>query len=157
MMDENGNSDFSQQDVMFAQMMIPHHQQAVDIGTLAETRAENSDVKTLAAEIKSEQGPEISQMKTWIESAGAGMEMDHEMPMSGMLSESDLAALSKATGVNFDRLFLSSMIAHHEGAIQMASMVTTSKNAEARKLGEAIVESQTAQIVYMKELFKSLG
>ena len=151
------DSEFSNTDVMFAQMMIPHHQQAVDMGTLAETRAKDAEVKALAAQIKSEQAPEIAQMKSWLEIANAGMDMGHDMGMEGMLSQEDFAALESATDTEFDRLFVAGMIAHHEGAVDMAKMVLNSSNVEAKSLGEAIVESQTKQIEELKSILKRLG
>jgi uncharacterized protein (DUF305 family) len=156
MMGQN-NSEYSKNDIMFAQMMIPHHQQAVDMGTLAETRASNPAVKVLAAKIKAEQAPEISQMKVWLNNANAGLDMGHDMGMDGMLSDSEFTTLKAATGTSFDMLYLEGMIGHHEGAIVMAKMVLSSKNAEARALGEAIIASQTEQVTYMKELLKTLG
>lgn len=148
-----GNSD-----IMFAQMMIPHHQQAVDMGTLAETRALSPEVKDLAAKIKAEQAPEIIQMKGWLAEANASMDMGHDMGhdmgMGGMLSDADMQALAAAKGAEFDKLFLEGMIAHHQGAIQMAQMVVDSNNAEAAALGKAIIESQTVQIKFMESLLK---
>lgn len=146
------SSEFSGEDIMFAQMMIPHHQQAVDIGTLAETRASDPEVKALAAKIKGEQSPEIAQMKTWLSSANAPMEMDHDMGMDGMLDADQIANLAKSKGAAFDKLFLEAMIAHHKGAIQMAKMVVFSKNAEAAALGKAIIDSQTKEITLMESL-----
>jgi uncharacterized protein (DUF305 family) len=136
-------------------MMIPHHQQAVDIGTLAETRASDPEVKALAAKIKGEQSPEVTQMKTWLSAANAPMEMDHDMGMSGMdgmLDAAQMDALTNSKGAAFDKLFLEAMIAHHKGAIQMAKMVVSSKNAEAAALGKAIIDSQTKQITLMESL-----
>lgn len=152
MMGQNNGSDFSGSDIMFAQMMIPHHQQAVDMGTLAETRAQSPEVKALAAQIKSEQSPEITQMKGWLEEANAPLQMGHDMGMGGMLTDSQMTALKNATGAEFDKLYLEGMIVHHEGAIHMAQMVIDSSNAEAQSLGKAIIESQTKQIDYMKSL-----
>lgn len=154
---ENEASDFSSADIMFAQMMIPHHKQAVDMGTLAETRASNAEVKNLAEQIKNEQAPEIAQMKGWLSAADASMDMGHDMGMGGMLSDTQFAALEASTGAEFDRLYLEGMIGHHEGAINMAKMVLNSKNAEVKALAEAIVASQSKQITYMKELLKKLG
>lgn len=154
--DSENSSGFSSQDIMFAQMMIPHHQQAVDMSTLAETRTTNPELLTLAKQIKDAQAPEIEQMTAWINGEGASMDMGHDMGMGGMLSDEDMAALSNATGADFDRLYLTGMIAHHEGAIHMAHMITDSNNAEARKLGEAIVTSQTAEIAKMKEMLAGL-
>ncbi|MEN9753289.1 MAG: hypothetical protein RL670_980 [Actinomycetota bacterium] len=143
--------------VMFAQMMIPHHQQAVDLGTLAETRASSPAVKALAAKIKAEQAPEISLMKGWLKDAGIdpdrGMgHMGHGM--DGMLTGSQMSELETAKGKVFDSLFLTRMIAHHEGAVQMAKEVETSGDAKLAKLAKAIIKSQTEQIAYMKELKK---
>ena len=156
---QSESGSFSSQDIMFAQMMIPHHQQAVDMGTLAETRALNPDVKALAETIKNEQAPEIEQMTSWLTAANAPMEMGHHMDMDGMgmgmdgmLSDADMTALENAQGAEFDRLYLQGMIAHHKGAIQMAEMVRNSSNAEVKALAEAIISSQTEQITYMESL-----
>lgn len=137
---------------MFAQMMIPHHHQAVDMGTLAETRASSAEVKALAAKIKAEQAPEITQMKGWLDTANASMDMGHEMGMGGMLDDAQMEALRNAKGAEFDRLFLEGMIGHHQGAIHMAQMVIDSNNAEAADLGKTIIDSQTKQISYMESL-----
>lgn len=154
--DSENSSGFSSQDIMFAQMMIPHHQQAVDMSTLAETQTTNPELLALAKQIKDAQAPEIEQMTAWINGEGASMDMGHDMGMGGMLSDEDMAALSNATGADFDRLYLTGMIAHHEGAIQMARMITDSNNAEAKELGEAIVTGQTAEIAKMKEMLAGL-
>ena len=155
-MSDSAAAGFSSDDLMFAQMMVPHHQQAVDMGTLAETRATNEEVKVIAAQIKAEQAPEIAQMKKWLTDPAASSHMGHDMGMDGMLSDDEMTALENATGAEFDRLFVKGMIAHHEGAIEMAQMVLNSNNAEAKALGEAIVSSQTAQIVTLKQLLAKL-
>ena len=152
MSNSNNSLTFSGSDIMFAQMMIPHHQQAVDIATLAETRALSPQVKALATKIKSAQSPEITQMKGWLKSANAPLTMGHAMGMDGILSDSQMKALENAKGAEFDKLFLQGMIAHHQGAIHMAQMVVDSNNAEARALGKAITDSQTKQIAYMMTL-----
>lgn len=157
MMGTSNESAFSAADIMFAQMMIPHHQQAVDMGTLVETRAANPDVKELAAQIKAEQAPEIIQMTSWLKAANASMTMDHVMGMGGMLSESDMQELESTSGEAFDSLYLQGMIAHHKGAIQMADMVMDSSNAAVQALSKAIIQSQTQQITYMETLLGKLG
>jgi uncharacterized protein (DUF305 family) len=156
MMGSNRTAEFSGADIMFAQMMIPHHQQAVDMGTLAETRAENPEVKALAATIKAEQAPEIEQMKGWLQAAGASTQMGHDMGMGGMMTAAQMLALENSSGNAFDKLYVAGMIAHHQGAIQMAKMVIGSANAEANALGEAIVESQTKQIEQLQALLATL-
>lgn len=148
----SGSSVFSGADIMFAQMMIPHHQQAVDMGTLAETRALSPEVKTLAAKIKAEQAPEIAQMKGWLADASASIDMGHDMGMGGMLSDMQMKSLAAAKCAQFDKLFLEGMIGHHKGAIHMAQMVVDSNNSEAAALGKAIIESQAKQITYMEGL-----
>jgi uncharacterized protein (DUF305 family) len=155
-MSDSAAAGFSGDDIMFAQMMIPHHQQAVDMGTLAETRATNPEVKAIAAQIKAEQAPEIEQMKKWLTDPATSSHMGHSMGMDGMLSEAEMTTLENATGAEFDRLFVQGMIAHHEGAIEMAQMILNSKNAEAKALGEAIVSSQTAEVVILKQLLAKL-
>ena len=144
---------FSSMDIMFAQMMIPHHQQAVDMGVIAAAKSSDEEVLKLAAAISSEQEPEIELMRSWLTAAGASEDMGHAMHgMDGMLTEEQMAALLNASGSEFDELFLRGMIAHHEGAIDMAQMVIDSANPEVRGLAEAIVASQQEQIQYMQEL-----
>ena len=148
---------YSDADVMFMQMMIPHHQQAVDMGTLAETRAVNAEVKDLAMQIKDEQRPEIVQMQGLLQDAGASETMGHHMTMDGMLSDSEYSALEKANGAEFDRLYLEGMIAHHEGAIQMAkNAIAGNKNSIVKDLCDRIISSQQDQITYMKDLLTKL-
>jgi uncharacterized protein (DUF305 family) len=149
------NGEYSAVDIMFAQMMIPHHEQAVEMSELAISRSQNVEVLELAEAIKGAQAPEIEQMKTWLKAAGApaGMGHDmHSMGMDGMLTPEQLTELAEATGAEFDRLFLEGMILHHEGAIQMARMITNSENPEVRALGEEIIVSQRREIERMREL-----
>ena len=145
-------SEFSAADVMFAQMMIPHHQQAVDLGVIAENGEASPEVLALAKDISNDQTHEIEHMQGWLTAAGASEHMDHEMAMDGMLTEAELETLRTAKGAEFDRLFLEGMIAHHEGAIAMAEDVVDSKNPKVAELAASIVKSQTEQIQYMKEL-----
>jgi uncharacterized protein (DUF305 family) len=153
---DSAAAGFSGDDIMFAQMMIPHHEQAIEMSTLAETRATNPEVKEIAAQIKAEQAPEIAQMKKWLTDPAASSHMGHSAHMDGMLTDAQMQALKNASGAEFDRLFLEGMIAHHEGAIEMAQMILNSKNAEAKALGEAIVSSQTAEVVILKQLLAKL-
>ena len=159
------STKFSNADLMFAQMMIPHHEQAIEMSDLAISNSENPDVISLAKQVKSAQAPEIEQMKRWQENANSG-HMGHDMMgdsdesesgMMGMLDESEISELERASGVEFDRLFLKGMIAHHEGAIEMANMVVDSENKEAAALGKAIIESQSAEIDEMKTLLANIS
>jgi len=157
---QGGNSsEFSDTDTMFAQMMIPHHQQAIDMGVLAPSRAQRAEVLELAAEISAEQLPEIAQMQSWLLAAVASESMGHDMGqhgmgMGGMLSDAEMTALAEATGADFDRKFLEAMIKHHEGAIAMAQMIVDSSNPEVKAFADSMVRSQTEQIEYMKALLQ---
>ncbi len=146
---------FDMNDVMFAQMMIPHHSQAVELATLAESNTTTAAILDLAARIKGAQQPEIDTMTAWLAAAGAMMDghAAHGMSMPGLVSDADMAALEQATGAEFDALFLSHMIQHHEGAIDMANdVLATTVNDEVSALATAIVAAQTAEIVEMTGL-----
>jgi len=163
-MDHEGHSseasgDLSSDDIMFLQMMIPHHQQAIDISDLALTKSAESELLALAKNIRDEQAAEIVTMKAWLDAAGADLEMDHgaSHSMSGMLSDSELAALDKATGKSFDALWLKAMTGHHTGAIDMAAMIENAKSAEIKSFGEGIVASQSAQNKAMAAMIKRIG
>ena len=149
-------SAFSGTDIMFAQMMIPHHQQAVEMSTLAETRTTNPEVLALAKQIKDAQAPEIKQMTAWIESSGSSTDMGHDMGMGGMLTDEQMTALENAQGAAFDKLYLEGMIGHHEGALQMATMIENSSNSEAKELAANIIKSQSAEIEKMKQMLEAL-
>ena len=147
---------FNDDDVMFAQMMIPHHEQAVVMSDLALSTSKDADVLKLAKQIKDAQAPEIIKMQGWLSDAGLSKDPGHSMGngMGGMLSDSDLSALKGSTGKAFDKLFLAGMIAHHEGAIDMVMMIENSPNGDVNNLGQEIVKSQSAEIELMKELLK---
>jgi len=142
--------------IMFAQMMIPHHEQAIELSNLAIKTSTDAEILSLASQIKSEQSPEIKQMETWLESVGMP-DMHHMMEMPGFVEESDFAALKKLTGAEFDIRFLELMIGHHEGAIEMAKDIKNNKNSEVKTLSDAIISSQTAEITEMKNLIKDLS
>jgi uncharacterized protein (DUF305 family) len=151
---------FNTQDVMFTQLMIPHHEQAVAMADMILKKAgTDSRVTELAKNIKSAQGPEITTMKSWLKTWGtsdSGMSgMDHGN--SGMMSDSDMTGLDAATGTDAARLFLTGMTAHHEGAIAMAETeVTGGKNADAIALAKKIAAAQKGEIQVMKDLLASM-
>ena len=132
----NSDSGYSSQDIMFAEMMIPHHQQAIEMSDLALQNSKNPEVLAIAQQIKDAQTPEIEEMKSW--GASSDAHMGHMM--DGMLSDDEMADLRMASGPEFDRLFLEGMIKHHEGAIDMAEMVIDSKKADVAALAKAIIE-----------------
>jgi uncharacterized protein (DUF305 family) len=147
---------FNDADVSFAQAMIPHHEQALDMARLAETRAESDELKDLAAQIESAQAPEIEQLQGFLDAwgqdqpAGGLGGIAHD---SGMMSEDDLTGLEEASGAEFERMFLLMMIEHHQGAIEMAQIeIGDGENAEAKELAQAIIDAQEAEILAMQGL-----
>jgi len=161
----SNTAKFSNADRMFAEMMIPHHEQAIEMSELALINSESPEIVALARKIKAAQAPEIEQMKLWIDSEESESHMGHGSEsedhsghgMMGMLDEGQMSELERATGEEFDRLFLKGMIVHHEGAIDMAEMVVDSANAEAAALGRAIIDSQRAEIEEMKTLLAAIS
>lgn len=160
----SSKSEFNDADVAFAQSMIPHHEQAVMMAQMAKTHAQSPEVKDLAAKIEAAQGPEIDTMSGWLkawgqkESSGNGMgDMDHGSDgMPGMMSDDDMMSLDSANGAGFDRMFLTMMITHHEGAIEMAkAQQADGKNGDAVALAKKIEADQTSEIAQMKDLLKS--
>lgn len=154
-------------DTRFAQDMIPHHGQAIDMAKLATTRASSGQVKKLAADIQAAQGPEITRMTGWLKSWGAnvpstdmagmpGMDDGSDSSTPGMMSNADMHRLEKAPGRAFDRMFLQMMIKHHEGALQMAKTEQAQgKNAAAVNLAKSIEASQTAEIAKMRQMLNA--
>ena len=147
-------SELIPDDAMFLAMMIPHHEQAIEISNLAKTNGASPEVLELATSIANAQGPEIAQMQGLLEAAGAlgeiGKHMGH---MDGMLSEEQIAAIKDARGAEFDRLYLEGMIAHHEGAVKMAqNAIDSGGNAAVIAVAEQQLAAQTAEIAQMKKL-----
>ncbi|MFY0408425.1 DUF305 domain-containing protein [Solicola sp. PLA-1-18] len=142
-------------DVTFAQDMIPHHRQATEMAGLVAERSTNAQVEQLATQIQQAQEPEIIEMSGWLE------DWDEEVPapdaavgdMSGMMSPEDLEQLAGLTGEAFDRSFLTLMIAHHEGAIEMArTEAEDGENADAVALARSIEATQNDEIETMRGL-----
>jgi uncharacterized protein (DUF305 family) len=139
-------TDYSFSDINFAEMMIPHHEQAILMSELALANSEDEEVRDLAQAILSAQSPEIEQMKNW---PGVNSSLHVGHMMEGMLSDSEIEALRQAMGNSFDLLFLEGMITHHKGAIVMAEDVVDSDNLEVRDLAKAIISGQESEIALM--------
>ena len=165
--------DHNDDDVTFAQQMIPHHEQAVQMSRMAARAATSPEVKALAAKIEAAQGPEIETMQGWLDHWGESDDSDdsggHHMgddsggmggsdhmdgdDMPGMMSDAELSRLQGSRGAAFDSMFLTMMIAHHEGAIEMArTEQRRGKNADAVALAKKIEADQTAEIAEMKRM-----
>ena len=143
-------------EIMFAQMMIPHHEQAISMSEIALKKSRNQAILKLSNQIKSLQGTEKSQLAYWLKATDSSMTMDHDMQMSGMLTTKELASLKRLTGTQFDRTFLQLMIKHHQGALEMLDLISDSKNAEAKALAKAIKSAQGKEITSMKLLLNKL-
>lgn len=152
-------------DVAFAQSMIPHHAQAIEMSdvVLAKDGAD-PQVTELAQKIKDAQGPEIETMRSWLQAWGAEVPptsggVDHSAHgggMPGMMSEEEMAALKEASGSEATRLFLEQMVKHHEGAIAMArTELTQGQNAAAKALAKKIIDDQQAEIAQIRQILRS--
>jgi uncharacterized protein (DUF305 family) len=156
-------------DVHFMTGMIPHHAQAVKIAGWCGTHGARADLKILCERIVVGQRDEIKLMQTWLSDHGLEVPpadathmrmnmggMVHDMLMPGMLTDEQLAALDKARGAEFDKLFLTAMIAHHEGAITMVRELFNSKGAGQDEVvfrfASDVEADQTTEIEVMKEM-----
>ncbi|MFP5313075.1 MAG: DUF305 domain-containing protein, partial [Actinomycetes bacterium] len=152
--------DHNQADIMFAQMMIPHHAQAVEMSDIVLAKPDvSADVTALATKIKAAQAPEIQQMTDWLTGWNVPTMMDDHAGhgMTGMVDDAGIDKLKSATGTEAAKLFLEQMIGHHEGAIDMAQQeISAGKFPDAVKLGHDIVDAQQAEITQMKQLLATL-
>ena len=148
-------------DVAFATDMIPHHEQAVAMAGLVPGRSTDPAVVRLATEISAAQGPEIETMKAllvqWSSGTDDGQGDDEGgmtgMKMPGMVDDATMAKLATLTGAQFDTLWLSSMIGHHQGAIAMANAeLRDGVNTDAKHLAQQIITTQLAEIGQMATL-----
>ena len=150
----------SSADVMFAAMMIPHHEQAVEMADIVLAKPDlDPRVADLATRIRDAQAPEIATMEGWLDAWGEDADahdgMDHGD--DGMLSDEEISALETADGATASRLFLEGMIAHHEGAVAMAEQeLADGSDPEALALAASIVETQQAEIDEMQALLAQL-
>jgi uncharacterized protein (DUF305 family) len=152
--------EFKEADVMFVQMMIPHHEQAVDMSDMVLSKSGiNPEVEALAKQIKAAQQPEIDMMNAWLETWGRipMPEGAHHSSSDGMMSEEQMQELDEANSAEGQRLFLEGMIRHHQGAIKMAQAeIASGENPEAITLAKNIAESQQAEVDTMMELLNKI-
>ncbi|SFN61945.1 DUF305 domain-containing protein [Mycetocola miduiensis] len=152
-------SGFNDADVVFAQMMVPHHEQAVEMSDMLLAKdGIDAQVVSLATQVKDAQQPEIEQLNEWLDAWGADDNMagmDHGA--GGMMSNDDMMALDGASGAEASQLFLEQMIVHHEGAVEMAETeINDGVNADAIEMAGAIVLTQSEEINVMRNLLGSL-
>ena len=171
-------ADHNEADIAFLQGMIPHHQQAITMSDLATENTDNAEVLDLADRISSAQGPEIEQMESLLETwgvepeGGMGGDMGGDMEgmggggheghgggggHAGMLTDGQLDELAAAEGEEFDRLFLTGMIEHHEGAVTSSeNVLEEGASEEVKQLARDIIEVQEVEIAEMEELLTTL-
>ena len=156
----------SSADVRFMQGMIMHHAQAVEMTALIESHTENKDLRLLGARISQSQSEEIKFMKRWLEARGEstslpmpempGMDMSQTMLMPGMLTPKQMEALRKAKGAEFDQLFLTGMIQHHNGALIMVKdlfdTAGAGQDAEIFNFATDVDSGQRAEIRIMENM-----
>lgn len=149
---------YNADDVAFATNMIPHHQQAVDLSALVPERSTNADLIALAQQISAAQQPEIQVMKVFLVQWNENPENNsghggHGNTMQGMVDEATMSKLKSLHGAEFDKLWLESMISHHQGAIEMAKAeIANGDNVDAKALAKNIVTTQEAEIGQMKQM-----
>lgn len=157
-------------DRVFIEQMIPHHQDAIDMGNLALERAEHTEIRQLAENVIRDQSREISLMRSWYKAwygtdvpeyqnsvRGGGMNRrgtDTGMMGGSMVSQrTDLVQLGNATP--FDKEFIEQMVPHHQMAIMMAQMTLNSDRKEMRDLGNSIIRSQSSEVARMREWYST--
>ena len=158
-------------DMMFAHMMIPHHEQAIEMSDIILSKQDiDPRVVDLATQIKAAQGPEIAQMQGWLKQWGMKMEdmppmgdmpghggMGNMAGMEGMMSPAQMEALKNAQGLQASELFLTGMIEHHEGALTMAQdEITNGQFPDAITMAKSILQSQQKEIDTMNQILDSL-
>jgi uncharacterized protein (DUF305 family) len=149
-------------DVEFAQGMIAHHEQAIEMAEIAldPTVGASAEVVDLATRIQAAQDPEVVLMTGWLTAAGESVTMDtsdgHDMSsMPGMMSADQMDEMAAMTGADFDQMWLTMMIAHHEGAISQSETVKADgSNADVLLLADQIIAAQQAEINEMKALLE---
>ena len=164
---------FTAADVHFMSAMIGHHAQAIVMAQMAPTHGASASLQTLAGRVINAQRDEIALMQQWLrerkqpvpEARPSGTKMthggvEHEMLMPGMLSEAQLKQLDQARGAEFDRLFLSFMIQHHQGAVTMVKELFSSQGAALDntvfKIASDINVDQTTEIARMQKMLVAL-
>lgn len=152
-------------DVTFAQNMLLHHAQAIEMVDMTKDRDLDPEVQDLAGQIEAAQGPEIDTFTQWLDTwgedapeasdndAGHSMGGDMEGGMAGMMTAEDMSALESASDAEFQDMWLSMMIEHHEGAVEMArTQIEAGEYQPAIDLADTIATSQTTEIDTMKNL-----
>ena len=165
---------YNEADVAFMQGMIPHHAQAVLMAQMAKTHGAREDVRILCERILVAQSDEITLMRNWLRDRGQFVPaadathhkhtmngVAHDMLMPGMLTPEEMAALDKARGPEWDRLFLAGMIKHHEGALSMVDDLFEAYGAlqddDMFKFASDVYADQTTEIDFMQKMLNAMS
>jgi uncharacterized protein (DUF305 family) len=157
---DSRSADHNAADVAFAEGMIPHHRQAVDMAAMVPSRSTNPDLLVMATHISSDQQAEILTMKGLLTQWDVRDAPSHEnpdahtgMPVAGMVDGATLNTIQSLSGMSFDALWMTSMISHHEGAIAMARMeIDHGRSSDAIKLATLMISAQQREIAQMNHL-----
>ena len=170
-----GQYPYSDADVDFMSGMIPHHAQALIMAGWCESHGARKDLVVLCGRILVGQRDEISLMQQWLQDRGLPVPdakstrhhmkmangMEHDMLMPGMLTDEEMAALDRARGAEFDRLFLEGMIRHHQGAIDMVDVLFKAYGAAQDevvfKFANDVQADQSVEINVMKDMLDQVG
>ncbi len=158
----SGSAELNAAEIEFAQGMIAHHEQAIEMAEIAldPNIGASAEVIDLATRIKGGQDPEVDLMTGWLDAAGEPVVMDlsegHDMSsMEGMMTAEQMDAMAAMTGNGFDQMWLEMMIVHHEGAIAQSQTVKASgSNAQVLALADQIITAQQAELTEMDQLLQ---
>ncbi|MEV2239731.1 DUF305 domain-containing protein [Micromonospora sp. NPDC049891] len=145
-------------DTWFVRMMIPHHEQALEMAGLAADRAAEPRVRALADRIRASQGPEIGVLRAWLTARGLAAAVDgHDhATMRGMQSAEAMRRLAAARGAEFDSLFLRMMTEHHEGAVVMATdVLKVGLDLTVEQFATSVASEQSVEIARMRDILPS--
>ena len=155
---------YNADDVAFATNMVPHHKQAIDLSKLVPERSTNPELAALASQIAAVQQPEINILNVflvqWNENPDVGSSdpeghAGHGESMQGMVDDATLSKLESLRGAEFDKLWLESMISHHQGAVEMAKAeIANGENVDAIAMANTMVATQEAEIAQMKQMLE---
>lgn len=146
---EESRSEFNRQDVMFMNMMIVHHDQAITMSEMADNRTDNQNIIGLAENISEAQSAENRQMREWMNELGYDTGNHHAM--AGMATEQEMQKLRNSSGEEFDKLFAELMIEHHRGGIEMAkNFRQAGRHSELKEMQTAMIETQQKEISKME-------
>src|ERR1700754_1109848 len=151
---DSQSAEHNTADIAFAEDMIPHHRQAVDMAAMVPSRSTNPDLLVIATHISSDQQAEILTMKGLLAQWGVPDAPNHENPMdhsgmhiAGMVDGATLNTIQALSGPSFDALWMTSMISHHQGAIAMAqNEIDRGRSPDAIKLAQMIISAQQREI-----------